>query len=127
MMKYLLVFSLALNACSQSATLEWQYSSNELALADSNHWDYGFQIYGTNQLGSSFTNWQTVVRQPYTNYPVIAFDGTNYTFAYTSPIAPGQFFYTATTYNFWSNSGPSNTSSVPPLPITLHTTIQKNQ
>ena len=126
-MRYLLIFALALSALAQSATLSWQYSSNELAWADSNHWDYGFQIFGTNNpVGSSYTNWQSIVRQPYTNFPVIGFDGTNYTFAYTSSIAPGQFFYTAVTYNFWSNSGPSNTSSVPPLPLALHTTIQKN-
>ena len=126
-MRYLLIFALAMSAFSQSVTLSWLYSSNELAQADSNHWDYGFNIYNTNNpVGSSFTNWQVISHQLYTNYPIIGYDGTNYIFAWTNMIAPGQQFYVATTFNFWSNSGPSNMASTPPLPNSVHTTIQKN-
>lgn len=125
-MRYLFIFALCLSAWSQSATLEWQYSSNALWSASQIGQPFSFKIYGTNQLGLPAANWEVIVAQPATNFPVVAYDGTNQTFAYTSPIAPGQFFYTATASNFWGESGFSNTSGVPSLPAVLRTTIQKS-
>jgi hypothetical protein len=126
-MKYFLIFALALSAFSQSATLEWNYNSNAIWQAEAQGQPVYFKIYGTNQpVGSSPTNWQLVSSQPATNYPVIAYDGTNSTYAFTSPIAPGQFFYTSTASNFWGESGFSNTSNVPALPTTVQTKIFKN-
>lgn len=127
-MRYLLlIWPLLVTLCfGQSATLTWQYNSNAIWQAQQMGQPFWFKIYGTNQLGSSFTNWQLIVSQPATNYPVINYDGTNQWFAFTSPIAPGQFFYTSTASNFWGESGPSNTSNVPALPLAIHTTIQKN-
>lgn len=124
-MRYLFIFALALTAWSQSAILEWQYSSNTIWSAQQMGQPFWFKLYGTNQLGSPAANWQLVVAQPATNFTVVNYDGTNNTYAYTSPIAPGQFFYTATASNFWGETGFSNTSGVPTLPSVLHTTIQK--
>lgn len=126
-MKMLMIcLVIALSAVAQSVTYTWQYSSNELALADTNGWSYFFQIHTTNQLGSDWTNWPLSYRQPATNTTIIGYNGSNYIFAATNPIAPGMAFSVATVSNIWGESGPSNTSSVPSLPQILHTTIIKN-
>lgn len=121
-MKYFFIFALALSVFSQSATLEWNYNSNALSQAA----PYVFKIYGTNQLGSPAQMWPVLFSG--SNVPVVAFDGTNYTFALSNIVfaTNGQMFYTATASNFWGESGFSNTSNVPALPTTLQTKIFKN-
>lgn len=125
-MRYLLIFALTISAWSQSAVLEWNYNSNAIWSAAQQGQPAWFKIYGTNQLGSPASSWQLVVAQPATNYTLVSYDGfSNNIYAYTSTITPGQFFYTATFSNFWGESGFSNTSGVPALPIIPHITIQK--
>lgn len=108
-----------------SVSLSWNYSSNELAMADSNRWPYSFKIYCTN-LVTAATPWPLMYSGSASNTPIIGFDGTNYTYAVTSSVAPGQMFFIATVSNIWGESGPSNTSSVPPVTSFLHTKIFPN-
>lgn len=131
-MRYLFIFALVLSSMAQSVTLTWQYPSNTLWSAQQSGWPYSFKIYCTNSLGSSAQSWATISNQPWTNYPIVGFDGSNYTFALSNPVVPatmqfpGVMFFTATSLNFWGESGFSNTDSVPPLPLILHSTILKN-
>lgn len=129
-MKSWIVMILALIAAAcvtaQSIRLEWAYPSNELANADSNGWPYNFLIRATNQVGSNWLSWQVVYDNAASNTPVTGFDGTNYTYSITNPVLPGPWFFVASVSNIWGEGGPSNTSSVPPVPKVLHTKIKQN-
>ena len=116
----------AIAALGQSVSLTWQYSSNALAYADTNGWPQYFHIRSFNTPVGNPSNWPTVYYQTVSNTPITGFDGTNYQFTVTNVVAPGQAFFVASISNIWGESGFSNTSSVPPLPLTLQTKIIKN-
>ena len=128
-MRNVLLF-LALTICGAIAgtltnatvNLSWNYPSNDLKLADDSGYPLNFVVYGAPVLT---TNFVPVTDMIWTNFPIIGFDGTNYTFKtpYTMNLA-GSYFFTASASNgFWGESAMSNTSSTPPLSVKLKLTL----
>ena len=92
-------------------------------MASSNGWPYTLRVYSSTNLVPD--PWNLLYSQQITN-AITGFDGSNYTLTVTNPMVPGMMFFKETLSNFWGESGFSNTSSVPPLPLSLHTRIIKN-
>jgi hypothetical protein len=106
--------------------LTWNYNSNAVMQADAGGNPFSFIIYGTNQIGPQ--PWPALTNQIWTNYPIVGYDGSNYVFSMPYQIQPpGEFYFEATvSNNIWGESGFSNTSSTPSLPIPITTQIHPN-
>lgn len=122
----LLYFCLSISAMAQGVSLNWSYPSNALAYASSNDWPTCFKIYESPSPTNPVVNWTVIYCQSWSNTPISGYDGTNFIFSLTNAAPVGQAFYVATASNIWGESGLSNTSSVPPVPLVLQTKIIKN-
>lgn len=126
-MRYFLILLLSVSAMAQSnfVYLSWIYSSNSLRQADASGFPMNFIIKGTNSLSSPFS---VISNTRWTNYPVIGFDGTNYTFKTNYSLnLSGAFFFTSSSSNgFWGESINSNTSSTPPVSVQFNLNIAPN-
>jgi len=105
--------------------LAWNYSSNDLALADASGTPFNFIVYGAPNLQ---TNFVPLTNMEWTNFPVVGFDGTNYMLKTPYQMnAAGSYFFTASASNaFWGESIMSNTSSTPPIAVQLKLKLTPN-
>lgn len=106
-------------------TLGWNYATNAPQAAATDLW---FNIYSTTNLAAPISSWQfesnvTAFNSIQRNGTNFVIEDTNYLYALTLRIQPGQRFFVATASNFWMESATSNIASTPPLPSPINQSL----
>lgn len=95
--------------------LLWDYPTNAIST------DLTFNLYSQTNLAIAPSNWVRVATYPAQNWYsngvwTLPVQGTNYVVTVTNLVLPGVQWYYVTASNFWSDSDPSNTLGLPPVP-----------